>query len=266
MIDLMNKTGVNIAVLGNHEFDYGQTVLAERMLQSGFPWVCANVDMAGTAIPQPFEYVTQSVGDLEITFLGLLETGGKPGSVIPSTHPLKVQGIKFEHPESVIADYSRVKESEEADLYIALTHLGHEGYYGGFGDFQIAEQYPHFDLIIGGHSSYLIDTLVNQIPVFQAGKNLEYLGKIKLLIKDRSIERIDNELINLELYQEHDAELKADIEGYNSSMEEVLNEVIGYSHMAHESYQLGCFIPMPERKDGGGCYFSESRRNPLRVG
>ena len=241
MIDLMNKTGVDISVLGNHEFDYGQTVLADRMLQSGFPWVCANVDMAETGIPQPFEYSTISLGELDITFLGLIETFGKPGALIPATHPLKVQGIEFEHPESVITEYSGLKESEKADVYIALTHLGHIGYYGAMGDFQIAHQYPYFDMIIGGHSSYLIDTVVNHIPVFQAGKNLEHLGKIELVVKDRGIEVVGSELIELVNYSDYDPDLQANIDAYNSTMEVVLNEVIGNSLADHDRYQLGCF-------------------------
>jgi 2',3'-cyclic-nucleotide 2'-phosphodiesterase (5'-nucleotidase family) len=216
-------------------------VLAERMMQSSFPWVCANVDMSGTGIPQPFEYSTISLDGLDITFLGLLETYGKAGAVIPSTHPLKVQGIHFEHPENVITEYSALKTSEDADLYIALTHLGHDGYYGSMGDFQIAHQYPYFDMIIGGHSSYLIDTLVNHIPVFQAGKNLEYLGKIELVVRDGRIEEYSSELIDLGAYTEHDPELQANIDAYYSSMEEVLNKVVGYSHRTHERHQLGCF-------------------------
>ena len=45
MIDLMNKTGFDISVIGNHEFDYGEAILKDRFNQSQFDWVCANVDM-----------------------------------------------------------------------------------------------------------------------------------------------------------------------------------------------------------------------------
>jgi 5'-nucleotidase/UDP-sugar diphosphatase len=36
MIELMNQSGYDLAVLGNHEFDYGQDVLAERIEQAAF--------------------------------------------------------------------------------------------------------------------------------------------------------------------------------------------------------------------------------------
>ncbi|PLX19086.1 MAG: hypothetical protein C0599_11375 [Salinivirgaceae bacterium] len=241
MIEIMNKIGFDISVIGNHEFDYGLNILSDRIQQASFNWVCANVDMESTGIPQPFEYKTLSVGDLNITVLGLIETNGKPNAVIPSTHPLKVQGITFERPENVVSQFSGIKEQENSDLYIALTHLGHNGYNGILGDYQLAQQFPYFDLIIGAHSSYLIDTIVNNIPIFQAGSYLEYMGKIELTVKNKKVESFNYELINLNTYTGYDAEIQADIDQFNNDMAEVLNEVIGYSQINHERFQIGCF-------------------------
>lgn len=240
MVDLMNKVGFDIAVLGNHEFDYGQAVLAERMQQSEFKWVCANIDMANSGIPQPYDYITISIGDMKITFLGLIETKGKPGATIPSTHPLKIQGILFEKPEDVVSQYANVKVKENADLYIALTHLGHN-YHDALGDFQLAQQYPYFDIIIGGHSSQIINTVVSGTPVFQAGEYLEYLGKIELQVKDKKVSKYNFELIDLANYPYSDNELQADIDDYNNIMNNTMSEVIGISLVHHEIYQLGCF-------------------------
>jgi len=241
MIDIMNKVGLDISVIGNHEFDYGKSILAERIKQADFDWVCANIDMANTGIPQPYEYKTLSVGELKVTVLGLLETNGKPDAIIPSTHPLKIQGISFERPENVVSQYSNIKEHENSDLFIALTHLGHDGRDGRLGDFQLADKFPYFDLIIGGHSSQLIDTMVNNIPIFQAGSYLEYLGKIEISVKNKKIERLNYELIDLMSYQDIDMEIQADIDEYNNSMADVLNENIGFSEIYHDRYQLACF-------------------------
>ena len=43
MIELYNLLGTDIAVLGNHEFDFGPEVLAERVTASAFPWLGSNV-------------------------------------------------------------------------------------------------------------------------------------------------------------------------------------------------------------------------------
>ncbi len=241
MIDAMNRSGFDISVVGNHEYDYGEAVLKERMEQAEFVWVCANVDMQGTAVPQPYAYYTLTVDSLRVTFLGLVETNGKDNGTIPSTHPFRVQNFNFERPESVIANYSDIKSQENADLYIALTHLGHNGYEGNLGDYQLAEQYPYFDLIIGGHSHSEQNTEVNGIPIFQSGSYLHQLGKIELKVLNREVLAVDFELIDLDNYTGYDAGLKAIIDQYNESMSLVLDEVIGYSHYSHQKQQVGCF-------------------------
>ena len=248
MIDIMNKTGFNISAIGNHEFDYGKKNLADRMEQANFDWVCANVDMNNTGIPQPYDYKTITVGDLKVTFLGLIETNGKPNATIPSTHPLKVEGITFSRPENVVYNYSDVKEQENSDLYIALTHLGYNGNNIILGDIQLAQKFPYFDLIIGGHSHTLLDTVINNIPIFQAGSYLNYLGKIELTVKNKKIENYNYELIDLNSYTGFDQEIQQDIDNYNNEMASVLDEVIGYSHRYHNKSQVGCFYTDALRK------------------
>ncbi len=241
MIDLMNRSGFNVSVVGNHEYDYGEEVLKDRMEQANFAWVCANVDYDGTEVPEPYEYYTLAIDSFRVTFLGLTETNGKDNGTIPSTHPFRVQNFSFQRPESVVAQYANVKEQENADLYIALTHLGHDGYGVSLGDYELADQFPYFDLIIGGHSHSEQNTSVNGIPIFQSGSYLNKLGKIKLLVQEKVLVHTDFELIDLNSYTAEDAGLKAIIEQYNESMAVVLDEVIGYSHLNHQKSQVGCF-------------------------
>lgn len=233
MIDVMNRVGFDVSVIGNHEFDYGESILTDRMSQSNFNWVCANVDMKDSSIPAPFDYKTISVDDIKVTFLGLVETNGSDTQTIPSTHPWRVKNLTFERPEAVITQYEDVKSKEDSDLYIALTHLGFNT------DSKFAEQYPYFDLIIGGHSHQKINTIVNEIPIFQSGANLNGLGKIQLTIKDKTLQAISYELIDLNTYSDYDADLKSVIDDYNDLP--YLNEIIGYSHLQHNKPQVGCF-------------------------
>src|SRR6059036_4047398 len=43
MIAALNAIGLDFATFGNHEFDFGPTVLLERMNESKFLWLSANV-------------------------------------------------------------------------------------------------------------------------------------------------------------------------------------------------------------------------------
>lgn len=233
MIDLMNKVGFDISVIGNHEFDYGETILKDRFEQSHFDWVCANVEMNSTGIPEPSEFTSITKNNVKVTFLGLVETNGKENETIPSTHPWRVQNLTFEEYSSVTADYSAVKEQEQSDLYIALTHLGNSS------DENLARNFPYFDLIIGGHSHSIDNETVNNIPIVQAGSNLNYLGKINLTIKDKQIESLHYELIDLNAYSNYDADLKEVIDTYNEDAD--LDEVIGYSDAYHSRSGVGSF-------------------------
>lgn len=241
IIDIMNQVGFDISVIGNHDFDYDENILKARMDQAEFNWVCANIDMGNTGIPEPLEYASLYTDSLKITFLGLIETNGKENAIIPSTHPLKVENFIFQRPENVVINYADLKEKENSDLYIALTHLGYDGVDNELGDVQLASQFPYFDLIIGGHSHSMCETIINGIPVFQAVHYLEYLGKIELSVYDKNAEIINSELIELSTYTGHDKELQSVIDDYNNEMASEFNEVIGYSQIFHYKNQVGCF-------------------------
>ena len=43
LIDVFNQLGLDYAVVGNHEMDFGLELAVERIGQSQFPWLSANV-------------------------------------------------------------------------------------------------------------------------------------------------------------------------------------------------------------------------------
>ena len=51
MIDLANAVGFDVAVLGNHEFDFGPDVLEQRLAESETVWLASNVTIAGGGFP-----------------------------------------------------------------------------------------------------------------------------------------------------------------------------------------------------------------------
>ena len=233
IIDIMNKTGFDVSVIGNHEFDYGLSTLNDRMSQAEFEWVCANVDTQSSILSQPDDFITVAIGDLKVTVLGLVETNGKPDDIIPSTHPWRVEELSFQRFYEVVTLYQDLKEQEKADIYIALTHLG------SYSDYFLANEHPYFDVIIGGHSNDLNQETVNGIPVLMAGNKLSHLGKIKLTIKDKEVIDYSISLIDLSSYPDVDQALMDAIEDYNNSTE--FAEVVGQASSYHERNELGCF-------------------------
>ncbi|MFO7756447.1 MAG: 5'-nucleotidase C-terminal domain-containing protein [Bacteroidales bacterium] len=240
VIDLMNRVGFDLATLGNHEFDYGQEVLQERMEQAEFEFICANMISSSPLLEQTPAHVVLNEGDLKLIFTGVIETKGKPGAVIPSTHPGKLDNLVFKDAADILGDYSGLKEESGSDLHILLSHLGHNDDRGASSDYSVAHDFPYFDAIIGGHSHSIQDTTINGVHIYQAGSYLDYLGKISLVIKDKKIMSEDFELIDLDAYPESDEELNAIIDLYNNNP--AFSEVIGTNDIdLTRNRTAGCF-------------------------
>lgn len=251
VIDLMNRIGFDVMTLGNHEFDFSQEVLQDRIDQAGFEVICANMTSGSSLLENIPATVTISEGDLIISFVGVIETHGKPGATIPSTHPNKLTNLTFRDAGDILDDYSSYKEDKDSDLLILLSHLGH--YYEGevTSDFSVAHDFPFFDAIIGGHSHNIVDTTINDVHIYQSGAYLDYLGKISLKIKNKEIVSEDFELIDLEEYEEKDEEILALVETYNSNP--AFSEVIG----TNDTYLT--------RRGSVGCFYTDALRGYLNT-
>jgi 5'-nucleotidase len=42
MVDMFNKTALDVSVIDNDEFDYGQEILNDRIAQANFPFILDN--------------------------------------------------------------------------------------------------------------------------------------------------------------------------------------------------------------------------------
>src|SRR5258707_4349729 len=73
MIAALNAAGLDLATLGNHEFDFGDDVLIERMKEATFQWVVSNVvdTRTGQPIGGAAPYVVKQFGAIKVGFIGL---------------------------------------------------------------------------------------------------------------------------------------------------------------------------------------------------
>ena len=235
IIDIMNQTGFDISVLGNHEFDYGLEELQERIDESQFDWVCANVDASGTALDQPDPYKTLEVDGIRITFLGLVETYGREGVVAPAAHPWRMRGLAFQDHSDIINQYENLKEEENADALIALTHLG------TIRDIILANTTSFLDGIIGGHTNDINVNYFNNIPVVMAGANLAYLGKLDLMIDNKEVVASNVSMLSLDAYTEKDEALEEAINVYLDNP--TFDVVVGSSETPMDAIgEVGCFF------------------------
>ena len=221
MIELMNKVGYEYATFGNHEFDYGQEVLAQRICNAGFQFLCANIHVneKESEIIQPKPYSIIKIDGIKIGILGLVETSKKNnGKWLPSAHPEHLQGMTFTDPIETAFKYKKLRK--KCHIFVGLFHIGYDN------DLKIAQAMPELDVIIGGHSHTRIKStqIENGVLITQAQDDLEFIGKTTITLKKKKIINKTFELINVENLEEEDLETKEIIQRYYD--ESPLNQVL----------------------------------------
>lgn len=97
--------------------------------------------------------------------------------------------VKFKDP---VAEGQRVadilKNQENCDLVICLSHLGWEG--EPYSDVELIENTRNIDVVLGGHShsyfegpKYYQNLDGKEIPVQQMGKSAVFVGKMVVKLK-----------------------------------------------------------------------------------
>jgi 2',3'-cyclic-nucleotide 2'-phosphodiesterase (5'-nucleotidase family) len=172
-----NAAGYDAAAIGNHEFDWGQDTLVARVRESRFPWLAANVFVAGTR-RQP-EWVRPWV---------MIERGGVRTAVIGialRTTPQivlvgRTAGLEFGAEAPAIDQAAREARAAGADFVVVTAHVGAsceqsgtapaEGSTGCRGEIlEIADALAEpVDLIVGGHTHRRVLTAEDSIPIVEA--------------------------------------------------------------------------------------------------
>ena len=231
MIDLLNDCGLDVSVIGNHEFDYGQDVLNARIEQAEFPFICDNVSNVGGVLADVngFELITKD--EFTIAFVGVVETGS-PG-LQPLTHPKKIEGLTFTEGLDSFPNYEDLKADNDADLLVALTH------YGSYKDRKILETYSFVDLVIGGHTNGEYGEAYENGYMVMSGKNLEKVSKTTLTVTNKAITDFNFELIDLsDTSMAFDQPTQSKVDDYNNQPE--FYTVIGESEIDHTRSETAC--------------------------
>src|SRR5690349_10467313 len=170
MIEAWNAIGLDYATFGNHEFDFGPDVLRDRMRESKFGWVAANVIDNKTGKPfggaEPF--VIREFAGVKIGIFGL---------VLPDTKFTSRPGpdVEFQKPCDVAKKMVSEIHDRGAKVVVALTHLSMRE------DKEVA-RCADVDLIIGGHEHTLLESSAAGAPIFKMTADARELGRFDLNI------------------------------------------------------------------------------------
>lgn len=200
-VALFGKLGVDAAVMGNHELDYGQDVLRRLAARAAFPLLSANVASQPEPLPVRPYVIVERPGSPRVAVLGLTT-----GELATATHPRNVIGLSVEEP---VAAARRLwpELRDKADMVVVLSHLGIAD------DRRLAAALPGLDVVVGGHNHnvYRQPEMEGGVAIVQAGERGRWLGRMDLDCRDGRMVRIDYRLLDMNAGAPEDAEIAAEV-------------------------------------------------------
>lgn len=229
-VRLMKMAGYQAAVLGNHEFDFGQEILKIRIAEAEagpnpLYLISANI-LNADGTPFARQAVSMVIDGLKIGFFGLTTT-----ETAVQTHPRNVEGLVFMDVLQSAAAMAQRLRAEGCDMIVALTHVGTVDVMGTKSR-DIALQVSGIDVIIDGHSHVeLNETLPNGTLLVSSGAHARALGKIVLTRQPGSGLAKSNTLLRPADMAgiEPDTTVASALAGIQQEQAALLAQVIGYS-------------------------------------
>ena len=223
IIKLMNAIGYDVAALGNHDFDPGQEVLDRAVGHANFDVICANMSSLGNSLnnTKSRKRIVTPEG-IAVDFVGVV-TSYANGH--PDGNDVNFEGLQFEDPQIVA---KRECERSKGDVKVLLSHMGHDR------DMELATRYNGYNIIIGGHTHAVLDTVINGTTIGQTGRKLKNVGVTRVKMRGSKVVNIEYDNISLNKYEKNAAieGLIADIQA-NPALEKVVGS------MAHSINHVG---------------------------
>ena len=254
IITIMNEIGYDVAILGNHEFDYGVEQLDKCKSKLNCGYICANYCLAKDKKPIYDPYKIIEVGDKKIGFIGVAtpQTISKSflHEILDETNDNKIKydfltDNNGKELYNTIQNYITEVKAKGANYVIILAHLGNEGdaQYEYTSDGFLAH-IEGVDAMLDGHTHRVYnqtskDKNGKDVPLCQTGTKLANIGVLKIAADGK----ITSELISKVPEPEDkanamsvkrndidrwvDKEIYEFLSGIEALHEEELNKVIG---------------------------------------
>lgn len=181
-IEVMNATGYDAAVPGNNE---GLTLTADDLDRlygelARFPVVVANLKKRGAPSGDAGWNLSSVVLERDGIRFGVF------GLTAAFNDFYRELGWEAGDPfEAAAAEVARLRTEKQADVVVALSHLGLTN------DRRLAAETPGIDLILGGHTHHVMETLerIGDTYIGAAGKFGSHLGIVRVAV-DRRTRRV----------------------------------------------------------------------------
>jgi 5'-nucleotidase/UDP-sugar diphosphatase len=218
MVAALNAAGLDLATLGNHEFDFGTDLLIQRMGEAKWQWVVSNVIDTNTGKPigGALPYVVKTFGTLKVGFIGLCLTTSEISRD-------KLTHVRLVDPREAAGRYLPALRREGAAVIVAITHLAFSD------DRALAQRFPQIDLIIGGHEHYPITATENRTLISKAGSDAKFVARIDVNRQASGVVERFFELVPITSALADEPRTAAIVKSYEDRLGTELNTVVATS-------------------------------------
>ena len=193
MIDAMNIIGFDAMVLGNHEFDWGESYIESFAEQLNCPIISANTFYSEDQVTRPdwlSPYTIIQKGDVKVGIIGAARNN--MGSSITGSIS---NNFYFPQANTYIKQYSDdLRLNHNCDVVVAAFHdEGFEGYDGTPTQYEdlttISEESGHkyVDAMFFAHDHLRKAGKLNDVPFVESGCNGRNIGVLNLNLKGNGV-------------------------------------------------------------------------------
>ncbi len=169
MMLAMNALHYDSMTVGNHEYNFGLTVLEKARSEAKFPWLSANTYDKGTSTTHYQPYFVKEVQGVRIGVLGLTTPG------IPNWENVtNYAGLEFHETISEAKNGEDLRTGQSNPSQVPNENSA----------IAIARQVPGVDLILMGHTHRDVPSLVvNGVLLTQANRWASHVARVDLYLE-----------------------------------------------------------------------------------
>ena len=237
--DFFNRLLLDAFTLGNHEFDYLPSMLADFINSLHFPVVSANIDF--TDVPplnklfeksfykkekggKIYPFIIKTYNDEKVAIFGL--TTDRTPEMADAA-----KDIPFKNPMETAEKMVELLTKNGFNKIILLSHLGLEA------DRVLAEKVEGIDIIVGGHSHQAQEKPIvirkdSPTLIAHADEYLKSAGKLNVIFNEKGeIVKFNGSLVPLGENIKKEPSFEKRVALYKSRLEKYANKKVGFLNM-----------------------------------
>jgi len=213
--------GVDVAVPGNHAFDFSMEPFREWAPDASYPIICANLDFTDQTLNETVkDYVILDAGGAQVGIFGIITPQ------LEKIVPIGDDVILYTNTTHQANAAVQSLKDEGAEIIIALTHEEREE------DRHLAQTVAGIDLIIGGHDHLVWNETVTgsdgrETLIVHSGKYGEEMDSVDMTIEDGVVTKTTLQRYEITGDMPDDAEVTAFVTPYYEKYTKSLSDAIG---------------------------------------